>query len=620
MPTLIKTFTSAQASGVKSYISTAAASSFSTSTWTNVGTGASGATTTTAAELPELTVGSAIKVTNAGSGTGYMESAEFRIDADDLGKLLAINYNFLTSASPAYAASDFQVQVWDSTTSNGSYAQNTTVSTPNVPANSSGGSFTISFSQQNARPFTKLRIVRSAGATNSWAAFSTIQMTPGTITQGAAVGYIGRDTSLTTANFVNSGNVTGVVVDYWRIGNILKARGRFTGGIPVAATASITLRDGHTADLGTATQIVGRWWRNTATGSARKASPLIIGTGETTLKLTNDDYTTAVDQGSPINGSSAIGSGGEVVFFEYEVPVSAWAGNGTVNLGAGAQVEYAYNTSTNTTTSDTTSFGYGPSGALIGNITANLQRTVRFQYPIQNSDLLFLEYWAGGNDPWQPVASCNGDSRTFLLQTQNTTTYGMAIQNTAVAQTVRVNFGQYSLPSGATYASAGTAWSTLGGSFYWRVRKVSPSSPVGFGLAASGTSGLINYYQEDDTTLASCTFQGNLGGSASAAIAIKITRVGRVVTLDIPQLATIVPTGSSAALLSNTNLPTWARPSVGKSVRTGVYNNGAASTTPGYLYVAPTGQLQFYRDALDTGWTNSTNCGWLYTQVITYTV
>ena len=142
---------------------------------------------------------------------------------------------------------------------------------------------------------------------------------------------------------------------------------------------------------------------------------------------------------------------------------------------------------------------------------------------------------------------------------------------------------------------------------------------AGFGIAQAGQSGLIGYYQEDDTSMAGVTFRGDLGGSNSAGINIKITRIGRVVTIEIPAFATVVPTTNSTALISNTNLPTWARPAIGKAISCGVYNSGAYSTTTGYCYIGPTGRIEFYKDMPSTAWTNSSNCGWYHTQ-ITYTV
>lgn len=135
-------------------------------------------------------------------------------------------------------------------------------------------------------------------------------------------------------------------------------------------------------------------------------------------------------------------------------------------------------------------------------------------------------------------------------------------------------------------------------------------------LAGTGSSGLINYYYEDDTTLASCTFQGNLGGSASAGVAIKVTRVGRLVTLDIPTMNGVVPTSSSTLLQSNTALPTWARPAAQKVANTISYNNGAyVTTTIGIVTISTGGTLSFYRDAAATAYTNSANAGWYQLQL-----
>jgi hypothetical protein len=140
------------------------------------------------------------------------------------------------------------------------------------------------------------------------------------------------------------------------------------------------------------------------------------------------------------------------------------------------------------------------------------------------------------------------------------------------------------------------------------------------GNATGYTPSAFKFYQEDDSTLGSCTFQGNAGGSASAAIAIRVTRVGRVVTVDVPSLITVVPTGGSTNLNSNTNLPVWARPAEVKVALLYSYNNGAWSTSPvGFGYITTGGQIQVYRDVLGTAYTNSANAGWYHWQ-ITYTV
>lgn len=128
----------------------------------------------------------------------------------------------------------------------------------------------------------------------------------------------------------------------------------------------------------------------------------------------------------------------------------------------------------------------------------------------------------------------------------------------------------------------------------------------------------LNYYREDNTSMASVTFRGDLGGSNSGTVDIRITRIGRVVTIEIPSFTAVVPTNNSIALVCNTNLPTWARPASSRSISCGVYNTSWQSTT-GYCFVGSLGRIEFYRDMPSNAWTNSTSCGWYHTQ-ITYTV
>jgi len=502
MPTLIKTFTSAQASGVKSYISTAAASSFSTSTWANVGTGASGATTTTAAELPELTVGSAIKVTNAGSGTGYMESVEFRIDAGDLGKLFAINYAYDTSSSPAYVAGDYQIQIWDSTTSNGTYAQNTTVSTPAVPANTSSGTFTITFSQQNARPFTKLRIVRIAGVASSWASFSTIQVTPGTITQGAAVGNWESTTSY-TVGATTTPPTAGTGTTYyrqttrdgdWAIIRYEVVQSSLTGAASGSGDYLFPMPSGLTIDT-TRVGVTSASTRARAvgTGSAQfggtayQLTCYSLNSGAYINKIFcevgNDTVAFGSAWGSTTGGFAA--NANTLASFTVRVPIAEWSGSGTVNLGAGAQVEYAATSGTWDAASTTTV--YGPGGQAIGGtLTAARAKTVTWQYPIQADDMIVTEYSAD-QLTWVPLNMSRIGSTPIIpgIDSVGTEVSAAYTKNTSSTQT-EVLFGRY-----ANIANDDSPVANWPASGYWRVRKAKASSPVGFSNADSNSAGLV---------------------------------------------------------------------------------------------------------------------------------
>jgi len=305
------------------------------------------------------------------------------------------------------------------------------------------------------------------------------------------------------------------------------------------------------------------------------------------------------------NAPTSIASNASYWTIEARIPIAEWASS-ALNLGQGAQVEYL-SSGFSSWVADRSPAGTAlPTTTPAGSSEAvAVAYASAWQYPAQVGDRIWIEVQSGGVGPWMPLQTLEIDG----IRNDNTNFFGLGVDINST--NMRVYRGKYRGGTGDTWASmtAGTRY---------RLVKATPSAPVGFGLARSGESGLINYYQEDDTTLAACTFQGNLGGSASASIAIKITRIGRQVTIDIPAGA-VVPTTSSIALFSNTNLPTWARPSLAKSTTTIVYNNGAFVTTPGYLYVNTSGRLEFYRDILSTPYTNSTTCGW-YQMQITYTV
>lgn len=125
-----------------------------------------------------------------------------------------------------------------------------------------------------------------------------------------------------------------------------------------------------------------------------------------------------------------------------------------------------------------------------------------------------------------------------------------------------------------------------------------------------GTPTTLNYYQEDDTQTS--TFHGSLGGAASASITFKITRIGRIVTVDIPTLSTVVPTSNSLSLDANTALAAWARPTTTKRFVCAIINNNAdVIGTLGQCVLNTTGVFQFYRDFTGgTAFTNSANAGW----------
>jgi hypothetical protein len=371
---------------------------------------------------------------SAANSQGEGFSYDFTIKTPDKSKKLSISFD-LNSSDSNYTAGDVVVYVYDVT--NATLITPSTTSLPKVGAST----WNITFDSTTSTSYRLIFhwAVTTATAVNLY--FDSFIVGPGTITQGAAVTYIGRDTSLTTGGF---GTNSSVSVDYWRIGNLLKAKGKFTAGTVQAATATITLRDSLTTDVG-ATKIVGRWWRDNSSATTRKTGTLYCTDGSTTLLFANDDYTTAVGPVSAINGDT-VTSNSNVTYFEYEVPVSAWAGNGTVNLGAGAQVEYAATSGTWDAASSTTV--YGSAGQLMGGaLTAGRAKTVTWQSPIQADDMIIVEASVNGTTWWplnnSRIGSAGGTFVIPAFDSTGTEASGVFLRNTSSTQT-EVFFGRYS--------------------------------------------------------------------------------------------------------------------------------------------------------------------------------
>lgn len=143
------------------------------------------------------------------------------------------------------------------------------------------------------------------------------------------------------------------------------------------------------------------------------------------------------------------------------------------------------------------------------------------------------------------------------------------------------------------------------------------------GIASSGSIGLINYYYEDDTTLASVAWKPNGGSSLGSAFSVKVTRVGRIVTLFFPTDQTADPSGTTTLLALRGSgdtavaLPTWARPSETLAMPCLAIDN--LQTTAGELDIGNTGIIYLYKLPA-TAFTNGTNKAGMYAQSITYSV
>jgi hypothetical protein len=274
--------------------------------------------------------------------------------------------------------------------------------------------------------------------------------------------------------------------------------------------------------------------------------------------------------------------------FTLALPIAEWAGNGTVNLGAGS-VEYAFNTSGITTAgaSDTTAFGYGPAGAAIGSIASttvgsdtNFQ--CRFQYPIQNDDLIILETDAGTSGArWVAMDSVLGRF------SQSTSRYGCSVSLTNTTD-VTISFGNKGFTaSNAIYAGDGSAWSILA-AWRWRVRKAKAGAAVGFGMAGTdGSAGLYKAGQAPGSTSGAAIPAGYVGQAVALAYS------GVTITLSGTWYANITPMATLTAgvwLISVSLVPGTVSTLYAGNIST-LTTAGSGHLLPGNIAGAPIASL-----------------------------
>jgi len=203
------------------------------------------------------------------------------------------------------------------------------------------------------------------------------------------------------------------------------------------------------------------------------------------------------------------------------IPIVGWASN--VQMADRSLEEFAFNSSTSTGT-DTTSFGYGMTGALIQTYAATgvgtVQKRVRFQSPIQPTDRVSLEFQDPTTGIWMPLEA----GPNFQIQAaafQNTQGYGcyIALVNST---DVDVFFFQYARVAGNTaYGAAGGAWPTT---YRWRLRKTSGGAQVGFPVGEGNIVPDGTGSQETITATKALTSSSpRLGIVASPAAAVTIT-------------------------------------------------------------------------------------------------
>lgn len=474
----------AQGTGAVNYIYTGTST---TQGWTASGSGVTMANTFTAAELPrESTAKSGIKITPV-SGTTDSVYYCFTIDAADNNKLLQLQ--FAARPVSGYASGDLNVNVYSYTSAScgGSETRlnlSTDVSSVSSLPNATGV-YTTTFSTTSLA-YYGVRFKRAAGTTAY--VVSDVYLGPSITPQAS---YVGTWTTYTpTVSNLGAGSTTTNTGVWRRVGDSMEIRVAFKkDATPGSGASSVnwSLPTGYTINqsylpnpsaLNSVYNVIGY-------AGPLGFSPLTSTQSDRLLPVIPFTTTSFVIEKPLTNGGEITGAdipASTYVSATVLVPISEFAGSGTMNLSSNT-CEYVYNSSTSTT-SDTTSFAYGPDGAFIQSYAPTglntVEKRVRFQTPIQPTDSLSLE--VNNTINWAPMVDQLGP---YVTNDAATTAYGQLIRPVSgTATDVSVLF--------ASQTGGKSAWSGLSGTWKWRAKKCSGGQPVGFSTADTTSSGLMS--------------------------------------------------------------------------------------------------------------------------------
>lgn len=507
--------------GEKNYITTGSSNAAG---WTASGVGVTVATDTTAADLPRaITSKSGILISRASGSTAYAYY-RFTLDSADYNKKLKIAFAMKPGGS--YVASDFKVDMYSNTAADYSGTSARLTLSTDSSAVSALPNATLVYqttfdSTSSSAPYMELRVGLNASTSGTTIVISDVIVGPGIITQGTAVSPAQAWTP-TSSTWTSNVTFTG---QYWRIGS----RGRFhakatLSGAPSNAALTIAMPTGLTIDSSVLNTTVYATSLGEASASIATTMEVVTNGNTSTVQVVYTNSITAANIGTLDATHPVTWANGNTIDVWWEVPVSEWAGSGTVNVVQN-DTEYASNSST-ADSSDTTSFVYGPSGSVVpGALTATRKKRVSFQTPIQATDLLFIEIQVAGTGAWIELIGYQADTDISPLTFQNSVSYGVSLVP-VTSTTVDAQFGRYSGASGSTFGAAGAAWSSAS-TTRWRVRKAAGGQAIGFGNVAQSTSGLVKsagQLQGTNTNdVAAAGFVGEYIEGNAAAGAVSLT-------------------------------------------------------------------------------------------------
>ena len=532
------TFENGATNGVTTYANTAGVAPVT-------GTGGSPSTVfAVSSSSPLRGVYSGLYTKDATNRQGEGFALPITLSAVDVSKTIQVSFDWKV-ASGTYTSGDMRFYVYDIT--------NSALITPSVTALPAGtaSQYTVAF---NATTSTSYRLIWHVSTTSASAYtinIDQIQVSPVIRPIVAGIGDWIPYTPTLGAGFGSTSNIN---FDYRREGDNMRIKGSFTTGTTTTNEASFTIPTGYNIDstkvvltTTTAGEISGEWGQNSTTGAIGKTLTATA-TSTTKVYLGYTPTTNAALSAILTVTSTYMGTGG-VVAVTALIPIAQWSSNITL-ASTGTPLQFVSNSSTSDA-NDTTSFTYGAAGSpLPGTLTATRTKRVQLSNAYQAIDDLELFIVPASNTA--PIKVGNGlvrnNAGTVIaspLTIQNATLYGVGIQPVSGSATqIDVIFGQYSYPSGATFAAAGANWATANGN--WFVKDRSSIGAAELAPATEFTSGTISGYSQ----WASYTPTIGAGAGTATAISAKYRREG-----DSLKVKGIFTTTTVAASLTTISLP-----------------------------------------------------------------
>ena len=390
---------------------------------------------------------------------------------------------------------------------------------------------------------------------------------------------------------------------YQRIGSTMHIKIEDRTNTTVSGNINLTIPGGLTADF---TAVLGSSVETQGTLTAYDASATALFTGIPSLDNTAPTLIVmTVDSGSLTRWNAStpfIWASTDRISLDVTIPIAEWAGSGTLNTGAN-DVEYAYNTSTATAADDLTSFGYGPTGALIRAISSSITRRVQFSSPILVTDEVIPEA-SFDQIKWFEVKAWTYNNTNAIepLNLENTQYAGIGlsyVNSTAVNQ-ADIYFGSKAAHTGGNaYGAASFAWPATG--LYWRVKKKAAGSAVGFGLLTGTASGLMpaNLANLDDVAATrmglksyshGTTYNGGIAPTITSVAAGLVVVASRFIPYQMQNGTWRLKGGASCTITANTTANMTVVGITGTAAfEQAVTVVGEGTAYPQYNYLTPAG-------------------------------